>query len=147
MHNSYLKIDWFIEPDDENQALGSDEMILDLDNKLYNRYKDEIKNPVTIIYSGLDNFMEDSIRDAGDSIIDELAISYIVDKINKELNPPKFIKGEKYNIMRSIDWERPSFGEFILVFEAGGSGPDHNGEYDSYLDCVGVLGEEVKLVY
>lgn len=142
---SLVKVDWSIEPIDESKIYKSHEITLDLDNRNYNYRSDEVSNPVEISIQGLDTYIDEVIKDNGGDIIDELAVPFIIDKINKELNPPKFIKGEIYDILLSAKWKKPSFGEFILVFDVGGYGPDHNGEYDSWIDCVGILGDQVKL--
>src|ERR1035438_6397470 len=133
---SLLSIHWEIFRGDYNS--NPNEHLLNLDSGEITY--EELTNGVFIGIYGLDNFMNGYISDVGkEGVLDELALPFIVEHIKELLNP---------TLPVMLVSNPPTFGEFILVYSVSGGvyrgHPEDPEEYDLNVDCVGILGQQVK---
>ena len=136
--DSLLSVHWELFNGDYNS--NPDNLLLNLDTGEITH--DELTNGAFISIYGMDEFMRGYISDVGkEDVIDELALPMIVDHIKSLLNPKLPI---------SLMIGPPTFGDFILVYNVISSQTNHPEdpvEYDLNVDCVGILGKQVKFVY
>lgn len=142
-HDSLLKILWESGSLKDDEFTEHNEVLLDLKNKDYNYLNDEDPiEPIIITFEALDSFMEWYIPEVGNEVIDKIARGFIVDYITNEINRNKqFLCGSSIT-----EIVLPTTGDFIMVYKIS-TYTDHEGGHDMDVDCKGIIGEQVKLVY
>ena len=133
MKESLVKIKWSIESEFDNSDYTIE---LDIDN-------DE---SIVLSLEGIDSNASYFLNEIGTDILDEVGYKMIKDYIKKERNPDL----ESIDFLRNPDWEAPKNGECIMVIKISSWQSNHPmdpQEWDTDIDCLGILGEEVKLTY
>ncbi len=131
MSHSFLRVFWTTEVsevDDEDNGIG----LFTLVDGTF----------IRLMLSSCDSFFDHYISNAGSEFFtDDIKIMTIVKEyIYNELSPN----------LKKILWKQPNDGDFIMVFNIQSFQTNHpldSVEYDLNVDPIGILGEQVKLVY
>jgi hypothetical protein len=145
---SFLRIIWYSVTDELNTF--PDDLTIDISTKQLS-LGNELE-PIKISYSGLDLFIENYIDEVGDEILDTNTLKYISNYIKNQLKGPPLYHadGSMNSLLEMARWTKPTFGEFILVFNIEYMKNNHfqdPDEFDMVLTCKGVLGQHVQLNY
>ena len=88
-----------------------------------------------------DTFLENYYCDAGYDIVTPEVKLIIIQGIINQIKPDF----SKMSIMKVANWKEPKASEFILAFKVRTY--SSQGEYDIMIDCLGIIGVQVKLNY
>jgi len=103
-------------------------------------YDDETLTGKYITISGCDILADQLISDVSFDIFNEDDLAKIVE----------YVKRDEMAGDESLLWKKPPFGAFLVVMEVHGWQCNHPldpEEWDMEMELIGMVGEEVKLVY
>ncbi len=139
MKEILINIDWRLidfDEDLEDNILQSNETEIEYDD-------DKV---LIIKFYGLDSSAKFWVHELGRDAFDEYAIDFIKNHVKKLIEYEPTLS----DVLKSERWIIPKDGEFILVLKINSYRSNHPldpEEWDMDIETIGVLGDQVKLVY